>query len=51
LEIEIEPETAFHCDRTLDSSRLRQELQWQIPGWQPMIDELRESIPATLTAR
>ncbi len=37
LDIEIEPYEDFHCDRSLDSSRFRNETGYIIPGWDEMI--------------
>jgi len=40
LNIEIEEYPGFHCDRSLDSSRYRQETGFTAPSWEEMIDEL-----------
>lgn len=42
LSIEIIPETNFVCDRSLDSSKFRQEFKYAPPSWQDMVDELYE---------
>ena len=36
----IEPQDAFVCDRSLDSSRFRQEFNYRPPQWSEMIAEL-----------
>jgi dTDP-4-dehydrorhamnose reductase len=41
LKIEIIPDDAFCCDRSLDSSRFRQEFNYIPPTWPAMIEELR----------
>lgn len=40
LEIDIVPDDAFVCDRSLDSSRFRSEFGYTAPSWEAMIDEL-----------
>ena len=40
LSIEIIPEDNFSCDRSLDSSRFREEFNYTPPSWEAMIDEL-----------
>jgi dTDP-4-dehydrorhamnose reductase len=40
LETIIEPDDAYHCDRSLDSSRFRQEFQYTPPTWVEMVEEL-----------
>ncbi len=42
LDIEIEPDEDFHCDRSLDSSRFRAETSYTIPSWDEMIAELAQ---------
>ena len=42
LNIEIEEYPGFHCDRSLDSSRYRQETGFTAPSWEQMIDELAQ---------
>jgi len=39
--IEIVPESDFYCDRSLDSSRFRDEFGYTPPSWESMIDELK----------
>ncbi len=41
LDIEIIPDDAFCCDRSLDSSRFRAEFNYTPPTWPAMIEELR----------
>jgi dTDP-4-dehydrorhamnose reductase len=36
----IEPDDAFICDRSLDSSRFRKDFEYQPPSWDEMIAEL-----------
>lgn len=40
LDIEIIPDDAFYCDRSLDSSRFRAEFNYTPPTWPAMIEEL-----------
>lgn len=40
LDIEIIPDDAFCCDRSLDSSRFRSEFNYIPPAWSTMIEEL-----------
>ena len=40
LSIQIEPETDFECDRSLDSSKFRNQFNYSPPSWHAMIDEL-----------
>lgn len=42
LDIRIEPDDTFCCDRSLDSSRFRAAFAYQPPSWETMIDELVE---------
>ncbi len=44
LPIEIIPEESFACDRSLDSSKFRQEFNYNPPSWEEMIDELCKDI-------
>ena len=44
LSIHIEPDTDFTCDRSLDSSRFKQDFQYSPPSWADMVDELCERI-------
>lgn len=39
----IEPDEAFHCDRSLDSARFRSAFCYAPPSWDAMIDELAAS--------
>ncbi|MBL4680588.1 MAG: SDR family oxidoreductase, partial [Pseudomonadales bacterium] len=39
-DIDITADEAFHCDRSLDSSRFRKEFNYQPPTWEAMIGEL-----------
>ncbi|MGA2938018.1 MAG: SDR family oxidoreductase [Syntrophobacteraceae bacterium] len=41
LKIEIVPDDSFCCDRSLDSTRFRQEFAYTPPTWEAMIEELR----------
>jgi dTDP-4-dehydrorhamnose reductase len=40
LDIEILPYEDFHCDRSLDSTRYRQETHYNPPLWEEMIQEM-----------
>jgi dTDP-4-dehydrorhamnose reductase len=40
LDIEVIPDDAFFCDRSLDSSRFRSEFNYTPPTWPAMIEEL-----------
>jgi len=42
LDIEIEPDEDFYCDRSLDSSRFRAETGYAVPDWDEMIAELAQ---------
>jgi len=44
LQIEIIPDESFTCDRSLDSSKFRQEFNYNPPSWEEMIIELCEDI-------
>ena len=44
LSAHIEPDTDFTCDRSLDSSRFKQDFQYSPPSWADMVDELCERI-------
>ena len=44
LPVQIEPETDFVCDRSLNSSKFRREFEYTPPSWPQMIDELCEQI-------
>lgn len=44
LDIAIEPDDDFVCDRSLDSARFRAAYDYQPPAWSTMIDELASSI-------
>jgi dTDP-4-dehydrorhamnose reductase len=39
----IEPDDAFHCNRSLDSARFRSAFSYTPPSWDAMIDELATS--------
>lgn len=43
LSVEIQPDEAFVCDRSLDSSRFRREFNYEPPSWDAMIEELASS--------
>jgi len=38
--VEILPDDAFICDRSLDSTRFRKEFNYTPPSWEEMVDEL-----------
>jgi dTDP-4-dehydrorhamnose reductase len=42
--IEIRPDDAFHCDRSLDASRARQAFCYEPPSWDVLLDELAVQI-------
>ena len=44
LPIEIIPDESFACDRSLDSSKFRQEFNYNPPSWEEMIVELCKDI-------
>ena len=46
LEIEIRPDDEFVCNRSLDSSRFRNEFDYEPPPWDKMLDELSNQIKA-----
>jgi dTDP-4-dehydrorhamnose reductase len=41
IDIEIEPDEAFFCDRSLDDSRIRMETSIRVPSWPEMIEQMR----------
>jgi len=40
LEVELTPDDAFVCDRTLDASRFEAATGYRPPSWEAMIREL-----------
>jgi len=44
LPIEIIPDESFICDRSLDSTKFRQEFDYYPPSWEEMVRELCEDI-------
>jgi dTDP-4-dehydrorhamnose reductase len=40
LDTIIEPDDTYRCDRSLDSSRFREEFQYTPPTWVEMVEEL-----------
>jgi dTDP-4-dehydrorhamnose reductase len=44
LPVDIEPDTDFVCDRSLDSSKFKRDFKYIPPSWPDMIDELCERI-------
>jgi len=44
LDIRIEPDDSFVCDRSLDSSRFRRDFAYVPPSWDKMLDELASEI-------
>jgi dTDP-4-dehydrorhamnose reductase len=44
LDIEIIPDETFHCDRSLNSARFRQEFTYIPPTWETMIEELSKDL-------
>ena len=44
LPIEIIPDENFLCDRSLDSTRFRDEFNYHPPTWEEMVDELSQDI-------
>jgi dTDP-4-dehydrorhamnose reductase len=43
-DIEITPDDALHCDRSLDSSRFRNTFDYRPPSWDGMLEELAADI-------
>ena len=43
-DVEIVPDDAFACERSLDSTRLQARTTYRVPTWDAMLDELAESI-------
>jgi dTDP-4-dehydrorhamnose reductase len=43
-DVRIEPDDSLVCDRSLDSSALKARFPFECPGWDPMLEELCESI-------
>jgi dTDP-4-dehydrorhamnose reductase len=44
LDVAIEPDDTLACDRSLDSSRFRAQLDYAPPSWDAMLDELADQI-------
>ena len=44
LDIVIEADDSFECDRSLDGSHFQQESGYEIPSWPLMLDELAQQI-------
>jgi len=44
LQIEIIPDESIVCDRSLDSSKFRQEFNYNPPSWKKLVSELCEDI-------
>ena len=44
LNIEIEKEDSFVCNRSLDSSKFREETHYCPPSWEQMIKDLAEDL-------
>ena len=44
LPIKILPDESFFCDRSLDSSKFRDEFDYQPPTWEEKVDELSQDI-------
>jgi len=42
LSVEITPDEAFHCDRSLDSERFRGDFGYTPPTWEKMVEELSQ---------
>jgi dTDP-4-dehydrorhamnose reductase len=40
LNLNIEPETEFHCDRSLDGTEFNESTNIDIPSWDDMLTEL-----------
>jgi len=47
LPIKIIPDESFVCDRSLDSSKFRQEFNYNPPSWEKMVEELCEGMSDT----
>ena len=41
--VEILPDDAFVCDRSLDSTRFRKAFNYTPPSWEEMVDELNNN--------
>ena len=40
--VDIVPDDSFHCDRSLDSTRFRNEFKYSPPSWEAMIKEFAD---------
>ena len=40
LDIALQPDTEFQCDRRLDSTRFRHATGWSVPKWDEMVDQV-----------
>lgn len=47
LPIKIIPDESFVCDRSLDSTKFRQEFNYNPPSWEKMVEELCEGMSDT----
>jgi dTDP-4-dehydrorhamnose reductase len=43
-DVEIVPDDTLACDRSLDSSALREKTTYRVPSWDAMLDELADDI-------
>jgi dTDP-4-dehydrorhamnose reductase len=44
LDIDVIPDETFRCDRSLDSTKFREEFNYTPPNWEAMIEELSKHI-------
>jgi dTDP-4-dehydrorhamnose reductase len=42
LDVEIEPDESFVCDRSLDASRFRAAIGFAPPSWREMIEQMQQ---------
>ncbi len=50
LDIEVVPDDAVRCDRSLNSTRFRREFNYTPPSWEAMVEELSKDIRDNATA-
>lgn len=49
LSVEIRPDDALRCDRSLDSARFRRDFDYSPPTWEAMLRELAREHPAGIS--
>ena len=50
LNMLVEPDSDFHCDRRLDASRFHAATDWRAPGWEEMVDQVPDATSPSIGA-